>query len=85
MLLEKLSSDSESGDRVSTVRVPDRGSRPQYADVQVQGVPASGIVDTGADITIIGSDLFKRSSSRNPMLFPELMTGSSFPLMDEWI
>ena len=28
--------------------------------VEVQGVPAQGIVDSGADITIIGGELFRR-------------------------
>ena len=59
-LLFLYSSDSEGGERVSTVRVLDKGSKPQFAEVLLQGVPASGIVDTGADITIIGGDLFKK-------------------------
>ena len=28
--------------------------------MEVQGVPAQGVIDSGADITIIGGDLFKR-------------------------
>ena len=32
----------------------------QHARVEIQGVPTEGVVDTGADITIIGGDLFKR-------------------------
>ena len=35
-------------------------SRPQYVNIQVQGVPTSGVIDTGADITIMGGDLFKK-------------------------
>ena len=55
------SSESESDcDEVREVRVLDEGSRSQFAHVLVQGVPAEGIVDTGADITIIGRDLFAR-------------------------
>ena len=38
----------------------DEGSQMQCAKVQVQGVPAFGIIDSGADITIIGGTLFKR-------------------------
>jgi len=45
-----LFSDSDSS--VDTVRVDDKGSKPQYLSVQVQGVPTSGIIDTGTDITI---------------------------------
>ena len=37
-----------------------QGSKPQHARVEIQGVPTEGVVDTGADITIIGGDLFKR-------------------------
>ena len=42
------------------MRVQDKGSRPRLAKIQVQGVPATGIVDTGVDITITGGDLFKK-------------------------
>ena len=35
------------------VRINDQGSRQQHAAVQVEGVPASGVVDSGADITIV--------------------------------
>ena len=54
-----FSSDSEEGD-VCLVRVHDKGSRQRCADVEVQGVAACGVVDTGADITIMGGELFKR-------------------------
>ena len=50
---------SDSDGTVDTVRVSDKGSKFQYVNVQVQGVPTSGILDTGADITIIGGELFK--------------------------
>ena len=36
----------------------DRGSQPQEAWVDVQGVPAYGMLDSGADITIMGGALF---------------------------
>ena len=42
------------------VRVVDQGSRSQSAKVVVGGVPVSGIMDTGADIIILGSDPFKQ-------------------------
>ena len=45
---------------MDTVRVSDKGSRPQYVNIQMQGVPTSGVIDTGADITIMGGDLFKK-------------------------
>lgn len=42
------------------VRINDQGSRQQYADVLIEGVPATGIVDSGADITIMNGKLFAR-------------------------
>ena len=45
---------------VDTVRVSDKGSKSQFVNVQVQGVTTSGILDTGADITIMGGKLFKK-------------------------
>ena len=56
-----LLSDSEEEDNtVSLVRVQDGGSKSQAAQVEVAGVPAYGIVDTGANITIMGPELFKK-------------------------
>ena len=53
------SSESEDGEDVRRVRVNDKGSCPQLAGVEIQGVPAQGIIDSGADISIMG-ELFKR-------------------------
>ena len=62
--LDYLYSDSdEEKQAVKTVRVNDTGSIPQCAKVLVQGVPAYGIIDSAADITIMGRDLFKRVAS----------------------
>ena len=55
------SSDSD-GD-VCTVRVSDTGSKPQCARVMIQGVPVIGIIDTAADISIMGGLLFKKVAS----------------------
>ena len=53
-------SDSEHSDSsVSTVRVQDKGSRPRKVTVTVQGIPTKGVIDSGADITIINADLLK--------------------------
>ena len=59
--LRYLLSDSEedSGD-VRQVRIQDHGSKPRRAKVVVGGVPMLGIVDTAADITIIGGELSKK-------------------------
>ena len=54
-----FSSDSD-GSEVFTVRVEDKGSKPQNDLVAVQGVQAERVIDSGQDITIMGADLFKR-------------------------
>ena len=59
-LLDLLFSDSGSDTEVNVIRVSDEGSKSQCAHVEVQGVPAYGIIDTAADITIIGGRLFKK-------------------------
>ncbi len=58
-----LHSSSDEDSEVGQVRVKDQGSKPRLASVQVQGVPTQGVVDTGADISIIGAELFKRVAS----------------------
>ena len=54
-----LSSSDEEAD-VCTVQIDDKGSMPQCVPVQLQGVPVYGVIDTGADITILGGNLFKK-------------------------
>ena len=54
-----LSSDSEGEESVRAVKVEDEGSKSRWAEVELQGVPTWGIVDTGSDITIVGGELFK--------------------------
>jgi len=41
------------------VRIEDKGSRPRKVTMPIQGIPAQGVIDSGADITIINADLFK--------------------------
>lgn len=53
------SSDSDDGN-VCTVRVEDKGRKLRIVMVDVHGVPARGIIGSGADITIINGDLFQR-------------------------
>ena len=56
-----LSSESEGEtSEVRAIWVQDKGSHSMCAHVEVQGVPAYGIIDSGADITIIGGSLFKK-------------------------
>ena len=48
------------GGEIQSVRVEDHSSKPCHARAQVEGVPAEGVIDTSADITIIGENLFRR-------------------------
>ena len=41
-------------------RLADKGSQPQCVRIQIQGVPAFGILDSGANITIMGGTLFQK-------------------------
>lgn len=59
--LSCLFSSSDEEDNINLVRVQDCGSHAKVAKVQVQGFPAEGIIDSGADITIINGKLFPRS------------------------
>ena len=83
------SSDLDDDPGVLQVRLTDRGSKPQYADVQVQGVPARGVIDTGSDITIMGGELFRhvaivarlrKSQLRKPDKIPKTYDGRTFTL-----
>ena len=56
--LDFLFSDSDEEEDVRQVNVTDSGSHCQVARVDVFGVPADGVVDTAADITIMGGKLF---------------------------
>ena len=58
--LRYLLSDSEEEAGVNQVRVTDKGSAHQQAMVLVAGVPLFGVVDTGADVTIMGGSAFKQ-------------------------
>ena len=53
-------SEDEQATQVNTVRITDKGSIPQCVKVQVEGIPAYGLIDSGTDITIIGGSLFKK-------------------------
>ena len=53
------SSDSEEGS-VKIVHLQDGGSASRCVKVCVQGVPIYGLIDSGADISIIGGSMFKK-------------------------
>ena len=57
---ELLESDlSDDREQVLHLRVDDKGSLPHCVKMEVQGVPMYGIMDSSADITIIGDQTFK--------------------------
>ena len=58
--MQCLLSDSEGSSDVKQVRVQDRGSKPRKVKVVVGGVPVLGVVDTAADVTIVGGEVFKQ-------------------------
>ena len=59
--MQYLQSDgSDDETEIRQVRVHDRGSKSRCVRVVVQGVPMYGIVDTAADITIMGGEAFKQ-------------------------
>jgi len=60
--LELLLLDPDE-DSIHEVRITDKGSESRCVDIKVQGVPAVGIVDTAADITIMKGSLFKKVAS----------------------
>ena len=45
---------------VSVVCIQDCGSQLQKVQIDVSGVPTEGLVDTGADNTIMGPDFYKK-------------------------
>ena len=47
----------EDPEDVCQVSVLDKGSRSQHARVLLEGVPATGIIDSGTDITSMGEDM----------------------------
>ena len=53
------SDEEEPAAGVNEVRVQHKGNHPQSVRVVVAGVPVDGIVDTAADITIVGAEIFK--------------------------
>ena len=57
--LALLFSDEDEEEVVKMVRVKDKGSQARRAKVLLQGHPVEGIVDSGADITIVNGRLFK--------------------------
>ena len=73
------SSEDGSSSQVNTVRLTDQGSRTQCVKVSVQGVPAYGLIDSGADITIIGGTLFKKVATTARLKKKHFMKADKVP------
>jgi len=78
----------------SSVRINDKGSKPKFVSVQVQGVSTLGIIDIGADITIMGFKLLrkvvaaarlKKHGFKKADIFLTHMTERNSSCMAEWI
>lgn len=81
-----LSSGSESdGGEVRRVRVDDTGSCPQSVIVEIEGVPARDLVDTGSDITIMGGELFKYVATMAKLRKRQFKPPDKSPHSDKWI
>ena len=70
-----LYSSDEDG-QVGQIRVEDRGGKFRAVPVQV---PAKGVIDTGADINIIGADLFRQVATVNRLRKRELKNPDKIP------
>ena len=90
--LTLLLSDSEE-EVVKQVHVSNGSSRSQLARVDIHGIPADGVVDTAADITIMGGKLFalvaavaklRKSNFKKPDIVPRNYDGREFHL-DGWL
>ena len=57
---ELLESDlSDDREQVLHLTVSDKGTLPRCVKMEVQGIPMYGIMDSGADITIMRDQTFK--------------------------
>ena len=70
---------SDSDGEVRMVTVTDQGSHPKCAHVLIQGVPTYGIIDSGADITIMGGTLFKRVAAQAKLRKSQLLKANKIP------
>ena len=90
--VEYLYSDSEEEQDVRMIQIADKGSHSQYAEVFIQGIPAEGLIDSGAEITIMGGELFKKVATVNKLKKKDFKKSDKIPktysrpllLMDEW-
>ena len=76
--MDYLHSDSEEGE-VRQITVKDQGSQTKCAKVTVQGIPMYGIIDSGADITIMGGEMFKKVATFAKLRKKDFKTADKTP------
>ena len=59
-ILSILLPEADDGGLVDRILVPDKGSKPRCAHVDIQGVSACGVIDSGSDVTIMSGELLKK-------------------------
>lgn len=79
------SSEDESAPNAKQITVTDQSSVTKCAKVLIQGVPAYGLIDSGADITFIGRSLFEKMATiaclkKNPDKVPRTYNQKLFSL-----
>ena len=76
--LDLLLPDSDE-EGIKQVRVNDRGSKARYVDILIQGVPVTGVIDTGADITIMNGTLLKKVAATAKLKKKQLKKADKCP------
>lgn len=80
--------------KVDAVHVADHGSHPRSARVDIEGLPAYGVVDSRSDIMIMGGDLLckvtaiaklQKKDFKPPDKIPETMIWALSSSMRRWI
>ena len=61
------------------IRINDKGSCQQYVDVLLGDVPVRGVIDSGADITIIGGELFRKVAATARLKKKQLQRPDGIP------
>ena len=54
--LDFLWPDSDNHTGIRTVQFQEKSSKPREVLVDIQGVPAAGVIDSGVDIRIVGAE-----------------------------
>jgi len=71
-------------ENVKLVLVQDKGSQPQCAPVNIACVPGLGIVDSRADITIVGKQLFLKIAAVKKLKRSDCKPADKLPKIYDW-